>query len=395
MPDDDLLYLDHAATTPVDARVLDAMLPYFQGGYGNPSSRYSLGMEALQAVSSARALVAELLNAAKPPEIIFTSCGSESDNLAIRGVAQALRGKGQHIITSMVEHHAVSHTCQQLEREYGYEVTYLPVDRYGMVDPASVAAAIRPDTVLASIIYANNEVGTIQPLAEIGAIAREHGVLLHSDAVQAAGHLPIDVQALQVDLLSISGHKFYAPKGVGALYVRDGVLCQPQQTGGSQEFGLRAGTENVPYIVGLATALELACAEQLSEAQRLATLRDRLIDGVLAAIPQAYLTGHPAQRLPGLASFVFDGIDGEAAQLHLDMNNIACSTGSACASSEAAASHVLSAMGVEGRLALSALRFSMGRSTTPETIDRLLEALPGIVARLRALSPYYQPAKAH
>ena len=269
MPDRNVIYLDHAATTPVDGRVLEAMLPFLQSGYGNPSSRYSLGMEALQAISSARALVAGLLNAAKPPEIIFTSCGSESDNLAIRGVAQALRAKGRHIITSAVEHHAVSHTCEQLEREYGYQVTYLPVDRYGLVDPADVAAAIRDDTVLISIIYANNEVGTIQPLAEIGAIARERGVLLHTDAVQAAGHLPIDVQALQVDLLSISGHKFYAPKGVGALYIREGALCLPQQTGGGQEFGLRAGTENVPYIVGLATALELACVQQAAEAERL------------------------------------------------------------------------------------------------------------------------------
>lgn len=282
MPDRNVIYLDHAATTPVDGRVLEAMLPFLQGGYGNPSSRYSLGMEALQAISSARALVAGLLNAAKPPEIIFTSCGSESDNLAIRGVAQALRAKGRHIITSSVEHHAVSHTCEQLEREYGYQVTYLPVDRYGLVDPADVAAAIRDDTVLISIIYANNEVGTIQPLAEIGAIARERGVLLHTDAVQAAGHLPIDVQALQVDLLSISGHKFYAPKGVGALYIREGALCLPQQTGGGQEFGLRAGTENVPYIVGLATALELACVQQAAEAERLTALRDRLIGGALA-----------------------------------------------------------------------------------------------------------------
>lgn len=395
MPDRNVIYLDHAATTPVDGRVLEAMLPFLQSGYGNPSSRYSLGMEALQAISSARALVAGLLNAAKPPEIIFTSCGSESDNLAIRGVAQALRAKGRHIITSAVEHHAVSHTCEQLEREYGYQVTYLPVDGYGLVDPADVAAAIRDDTVLISIIYANNEIGTIQPLAEIGAVARERGVLLHTDAVQAAGHLPIDVQALQVDLLSISGHKFYAPKGVGALYIREGALCLPQQTGGGQEFGLRAGTENVPYIVGLATALELACVQQAAEAERLTALRDRLIGGVLAEIPQAYLTGHPTQRLPGLASLVFEGIDGEAAQLHLDMNGIACSTGSACASSEAQASHVLLSMGVEPRLALSALRFSLGRSTTAEQIDRLLEALPGIVARLRALSPYYQPAKAH
>lgn len=395
MPDRNVIYLDHAATTPVDGRVLEAMLPFLQGGYGSPSSRYSLGMEALQAISSARALVAGLLNAAKPPEIIFTSCGSESDNLAIRGVAQALRAKGRHIITSSVEHHAVSHTCEQLEREYGYQVTYLPVDRYGLVDPADVAAAIRDDTVLISIIYANNEVGTIQPLAEIGAIARERGVLLHTDAVQAAGHLPIDVQALQVDLLSISGHKFYAPKGVGALYIREGALCLPQQTGGGQEFGLRAGTENVPYIVGLATALELACVQQAAEAERLTALRDRLIGGALAEIPQAYQTGHPTQRLPGLASLVFEGIDGEAAQLHLDMNGIACSTGSACASSEAQASHVLLSMGVEPRLALSALRFTLGRSTTAEQIDRLLEVLPGIVARLRALSPYYQPAKAH
>lgn len=392
MSDAKLIYLDYAATTPVDPRVLDAMLPYLREGFGNPSAHYSLGMEALEAISSARATIADLLNAAKPPEIIFTSCGSESDNLAIRGVALAMRAKGRHIITSSIEHHAVSRTCEQLASEQGYEITYLPVDSQGMVNPADVAAAIREDTVLISIMLANNEMGTIQPIAEIGRIARERGVYLHTDAVQAVGHLPIDVQALQVDLLSLSGHKFYVPKGVGALYVREGVQILPMQTGGGQEFGLRSGTENVPYIVGLASGLALACAEQATEGPRLAALRDKLIDGVLAGVPEAYLTGHRTQRLPGLASFVFAGIDGEAAQLHLDMNNIACSTGSACASNESGASSVLLAMGVEPRLALSALRFSLGRKTTAEEIDRVIAILPGIVAQLRALSPYYHPA---
>jgi len=390
MPSAELVYLDHAATTPIDPRVVEAMLPYLRGGFGNPSSRYQLGMEALQALSSARATMAQLLNAAKPPEIIFTSCDSESDNLAIRGVAQALRARGRHIVTSTIEHHAVSHTCQQLQRDEGYEITQVPVDAHGLVDPADVAAALRPDTVLISIIYANNEMGAIQPLAEIGAIAHARGVPFHTDAVQAVGHIPVDVQALDVDLLSLSGHKFHAPKGVGALYVRDGVPCRPLQTGGGQEFGLRAGTENVPYIVGLAAALRLACEELSAEIPRLTGLRDRLVDNVLAEIPDSFLTGHPQQRLPGLASFVFAGIDGEAAQLHLDMRGIACSTGSACASGEDSASPVLLAMGVDPRLALSALRFSFGRGTTEAHIDRLLAVLPGIVARLREMSPTYK-----
>ncbi|MEN6479413.1 MAG: cysteine desulfurase family protein [Anaerolineales bacterium] len=395
MPVEDLIYLDHAATTPVDPRVLEAMLPYLQGEYGNPSTRYQLGMQAFEAISSARALMADLLNAAKPPEIIFTSCGTESDNLAIRGVARATQAKGRHIITSAIEHHAVLNTCASLQREEGYEVTYVPVDHEGLVHPEDVAAAIRPDTVLVSVMYANNEMGAIQPIAEIGAIAHERGVYMHTDAVQAAGHLPIDVQALNADLLSLSGHKFYAPKGVGALYVREGVPILPRQTGGGQEFGLRAGTENVPYIVGMAKALALACAELPTEIGRLTALRDRLIDGVLSEVPDAYLVGHRIQRLPGLASFVFEGIDGEAAQLHLDLNGIACGTGSACASNEEGASAVLVAMGIEPRLALSALRFSLGRSTTAEHIDRVIEVLPAAVARLRELSPYYQPARAH
>jgi cysteine desulfurase len=280
-----------------------------------------------------------------------------------------------------------------LQRDEGYEITQVPVDAHGLVDPADVAAALRPDTVLISIIYANNEMGAIQPLAEIGAIARARGVLFHTDAVQAVGHIPVDVQALDVDLLSLSGHKFHAPKGVGALYVRDGVPCRPLQTGGGQEFGLRAGTENVPYIVGLAAALRLACEELSAEIPRLTGLRDRLVDNVLAEIPDSFLTGHPQQRLPGLASFVFAGIDGEAAQLHLDMRGIACSTGSACASGEDSASPVLLAMGVDPRLALSALRFSFGRGTTEAHIDRLLAVLPGIVARLREMSPTYKSVR--
>ncbi|MCD6519505.1 MAG: cysteine desulfurase NifS [Anaerolineae bacterium] len=382
------IYLDHAATTPVDPRVVEAMLPYFEEKFGNPSSIHRAGGEARAAVEKARQTVAELLGA-KPSEIIFTSCGTESDNLALRGVAFALKGRGNHIITTPIEHHAIGHTCEQLAKEFGMEITYLPVDSFGLVDPDDVARAITERTVLISIMYANNEVGTIEPIAEIGKIAREKGILFHTDAVQAGGHLPLNVDKLHVDLLSLSGHKFYAPKGVGILYVREGTPLLPIQTGGGQERHLRAGTENVPYIVGLAKALQLAYEEMESEVARLRSLRDRLIQGVLERIPDAQLTGHPTQRLPNNASFVFKGIDGEAILMQLDLAGVAASTGSACSSGESTPSHVLLAMGIDPLLARSSLRLTLGRRNTSEDVEFVLAILPQIVEKLRAISPAY------
>jgi len=382
------IYLDHAATTPVDPRVVEAMLPYFEEKFGNPSSIHRAGGEARAAVEKARQTVAELLGA-KPSEIIFTSCGTESDNLALRGVAFALKGRGNHIITTPIEHHAIGHTCEQLAKEFGMEITYLPVDSFGLVDPDDVARAITERTVLISIMYANNEVGTIEPIAEIGKIAREKGILFHTDAVQAGGHLPLNVDKLHVDLLSLSGHKFYAPKGVGILYVREGTPLLPTQTGGGQERHLRAGTENVPYIVGLAKALQLAYEEMESEVARLRSLRDRLIRGVLERIPDAQLTGHPTQRLPNNASFVFKGVDGEAILMQLDLAGVAASTGSACSSGESTPSHVLLAMGIDPLLARSSLRLTLGRRNTSEDVEFVLAILPQIVEKLRAISPAY------
>lgn len=388
----EVIYLDHAATTPVDPRVVEVMLPYWTEQYGNPSSIYSLGRAAARALEDARETVAGILHC-EPREVIFTSCGTESDNLAIRGVAFARRaaGKGNHIITSSIEHHAVSHTVEQLAKHFGFEATFLPVDRYGVVDPDEVRRAIRKDTVLISIMYANNEIGTIEPVAEIGAIAREHGIPFHTDAVQAGGALSLDVNALHVDLLSLSAHKFYGPKGVGVLYARRGVSFWPMQTGGGQERSRRAGTENVPYIVGLATALRLAYEELEEHNARLTRLRDRLIQGVLQSIPDSQLTGHPTNRLPNSASFVFRGIEGESILLNLDMEGICASSGSACTSASLEPSHVLLALGLPHEVAHGSLRLTLGRSNTEEHVDRVLEVLPGIVQKLRAMSPLYAP----
>jgi cysteine desulfurase len=316
-----IIYLDHSASTPVDTRVLEAMMPFFTEHYGNPSGIHCQARASARALDQARMEVAEVLGC-KPKEIIFTSCGTESDNLAIRGIAFAAvqAGKGHHIITSACEHHAVSHTVEHLCKYFGFQQTIVPVDRYGLIDPADVERAIRRDTVLISIIYANNEVGTIQPMAEIGAIARRYGIPLHTDAVQGGGYLELNVDRLQVDLLSLSGHKFYAPKGVGVLFAREGVALLPQQTGGGHEAGRRAGTENVPYIVGLAKALKLAQDIRHVENERLAQLRDRLIQGVQAALPDAQLTGHPDQRLPHHASFVIPGVEANTLLMHLDCN---------------------------------------------------------------------------
>jgi cysteine desulfurase len=382
------IYLDHAATTAVDPEVVQAMLPYFAERYGNASSAYSLGRNARRAVDQARADVAEIFNCS-PEEIIFTSCGTESDNLAIRGVAWMNRQRGNHIITSPVEHHAVSHTCEQLEKHFGFRVTYLSVDEYGQVDPGDVEAAITDGTVLITIMYANNEVGTIEPIAEISKIAQRHGVPFHTDAVQASGSLSLDVQELHVDLMSISGHKFYAPKGVGVLYLRRGTQILPAQTGGSHEWNLRAGTENVPYIVGLATALKLADGRRQEESHRLRALRERLVQGVLSAIPDCRLTGHPTERLPNNANFVFKYVDGEGILLGLDLEGICASSGSACATGSAEPSHVLLAMGIPSEVARGSLRLTLGRENTGEDVDRVLEVLPGLVERLRAMSPLY------
>jgi len=385
------IYLDHAATTAVDSRVVAAMLPYFNPRYGNASSIYRLGQEAGKAIDDARRTVAEVLGC-QPREVIFTSCGTESDNLALRGVGWARRnlGRGNHIITSAIEHHAVSHTCEQLEKHFGFEITYLPVDRYGLVDPDDVRRAIKDNTILISIIYANNEVGVIEPIAEIGNIARAKGIPFHTDAVQAGGSLNANVEELNVDLLSLSAHKFYGPKGVGVLYVRKGVSLLPTQTGGAHERNRRAGTENVPYIVGLATALKIAYEELETNNQRIAALRDRLIEGVLESIDEVELTGHPTNRLPNSASFVFKYIEGEAMLLNLDLAGVCASSGSACTSASLEASHVLLAMGIPPEVAHGSLRLTLGRENTEEDIDYVLEILPGIVQKLRAMSPLYK-----
>ena len=382
------IYLDHAATTAVDPRVVEAMLPYFTSVYGNASSVHSFGREAHQALEQARGTVASFFQA-DPDEIIFTGCGTESDNLAIRGVTHALRSKGNHLITSTIEHHAVSHTCEQLQKHFGCEVTYVPVDSQGLVDPADVARAITPRTVLISIMYANNEMGAIQPIAEIGRIARAKGVAFHTDAVQAGGTLSLDADALNLDLASLSAHKFYGPKGVGVLYRRKGTPILPTQAGGAHERGLRAGTENVPYIVGLAKAMTIAYEHCEHNNNRIRSLRDKLIQGVLQAIPQTTLTGHPTQRLPNNASFVFEGVEGESILLNLDLLGIAGSSGSACTSGSVEPSHVLTAMRLAPILCHGRLRLTLGNENTAEDIDYVLSVLPGIIHKLRTLSPSY------
>ncbi|MCZ7546208.1 MAG: cysteine desulfurase [Anaerolineae bacterium] len=377
------IYMDYAATTPVDPRVVEAMMPYFTERFGNPSSIHTFGREASRAVQAARETVAGILNC-KPGEIVFTSCGTESDNLALRGAT--LENGRRHIVTSPVEHHAVSRTAEILHAHLGYGLTVVPVDAYGMVDPADVADALRDDTALVSIMYANNEVGTIQPIAEIAAVAHARGARFHTDAVQAAGQLPLDVAALGVDMLAISAHKFYGPKGVGALYVREGVRLVPSQSGGGQEGGRRGGTTNVALIVGLAKALEIAYAEREAHVARYRQLRDRLIEGVRARVPDAQLTGHPEQRLPNSASFALRGVDGNALLMHLDLKGIAASSGSACLVGTPEPSEVLMAMGLPPAWALGGLRLTVGRHTTDAEVDAVLDVLSDAVARVRALA---------
>lgn len=378
-----MIYLDHSATTPVDARVVAAMLPYWTEQWGNPSSLYGLGRRASAALEDARSRCARLLNC-QPAEIVFTGCGTESDNLALRGIALAAARRGKrHIVTTPIEHHAVLHTAADLAEHFDFEVTCVPVGRTGRVAPEAVEAAIRPDTALISVMYANNEVGTIQPIAEIGALARRRGVPFHTDAVQAGGILPLDVAALNVDLLALSAHKFYGPKGVGLLYVRKGLRLLPTQTGGSQERGRRSGTENVPYIVGMAQALELAQAERVAEAARLAALRERLWAGLQARIPDIELTGHPTERIPGHLSLIVRGVEAQQLLIALDLAGVAASSGSACASGAPTPSHVLTAMGYAPNDALGALRLTLGRENTEGDVDVVCERLAEIVKRIR------------
>ncbi|HUZ77612.1 MAG TPA: cysteine desulfurase NifS [Chloroflexota bacterium] len=384
MPDHPFIYLDHAATTPVDPRVLEAMLPYFSQKFGNPSSIYSVARESRRALDHARETVAQLLGA-QPREIVFTACGSESDNTAIKGVAEANQARGNHIITSAIEHEAVLETCHYLEKR-GFRVTYLPVDAMGTVELAALEQAICPETILVSVMMANNEVGTIQPIREIAQLLKGRDIVLHTDAVQAAGSLDIDVEALGVDLLSISGHKFYGPKGVGALYIRQGTKLMPQLHGGGQEKNRRAGTENVAEIVGLATALEIACSERPETTARVQRLRDKLRDGVLA-IPDTIATGHPRDRLPNNASFCFQHVEGETILLALDLQGVGASTGSACTSASSEPSHVLTAMGISAAVAHGAIRMTLGKENTDEQVDAVLGLLPAIIEKQRALAP--------
>ncbi|MBM4271652.1 MAG: cysteine desulfurase NifS [Deltaproteobacteria bacterium] len=382
------IYLDYAATTPVDVRVVKAMLPHFTEIYGNPSSLHAFGQEAKHVVEESRHTVASFIGA-KPEEIIFTSGGTESNNFTIGGIAHARSDKGNHIITSRIEHHAILEPCHFLEKE-GFQVTYLPVDKYGLVDPGDVRKAINAKTILISIMHANNEIGTIQPIAEIGSIARENGVYFHTDAVQTFGHLPVDVDELNLDLLSASGHKLYGPKGVGIIYARKGIRMSPFMQGGGQEKGRRASTHNVPGIVGLGKAVDLAKEEMGQEIEHLTVLRDRLIQGILNAIEYSSLNGHPTKRLPNNVNVSIAYVEGESMLLNLDMEGIACSTGSACSSASLEPSHVLTAIGLPHELAHGSLRFSLGRPTTSDDINYVLSVLPGIVGKLRAMSPLYK-----
>ncbi|ADQ45872.1 cysteine desulfurase NifS [Caldicellulosiruptor kronotskyensis 2002] len=386
-----IIYFDHAATTPLKKEVLDEMMPYLTDQYGNPSTIYKLGREAKKAVELARERVAKALNA-DIQEIYFTSGGTESDNWALKGVAFANKDKGKHIITTTIEHHAVLHPLKYLE-SLGFEVTYVPVEPNGIVDPHRIKEAIRNDTILISVMLANNEIGTIQPVKEIAKIAKEKGIIVHTDAVQAVGQIPVDVKDLGVDLLSLSAHKFYGPKGVGALYIRKGTKIHPFSHGGAQERNRRAGTENVAGIVGLGKAIELATQNLSEYAAKLQKLRDKLIDGVLSKIDYVRLNGDRHQRLPNNANFSFEFIEGESLLLMLDMKGIAASSGSACTSGSLDPSHVLLAIGLEHEVAHGSLRITLGEDNTEEDIDYLLEVLPEIVSRLREMSPLYESVK--
>ncbi|MCX9075870.1 MAG: cysteine desulfurase NifS [Candidatus Methanoperedens sp.] len=378
-----LVYMDHSATTPVDPAVAEAMAPYFSEKFGNPSSLYTIGREARRAIEEARQKVADLIGA-KKEEIIFTGSGTESDNLAIKGLAYKNRKKGDHIITSSIEHHAVLHTCKYLEAQ-GFRVTYLPVSNQGLVNPADVEKAITPKTILITIMHANNEIGTIQPIEGIGKIAGEKNIPFHTDAVQTAGKIQINVETLGVNLLSLSAHKIYGPKGVGALYLKKGTVVEPLLHGGGHERNIRSGTENVPGIVGFGKAAELA-KERLPEEMRLSALRDSLIKGILE-IKDSYLNGHPEERLPNNVNVRFSYIEGESMVLNLDMKGVAASTGSACSSTSLEPSHVLLAIGLKPEDAHGSLRLTLGRGNTKEDVDYVVSVLPDIVNKLRMISP--------
>ncbi|MEI7648531.1 MAG: cysteine desulfurase NifS [Methanomicrobiales archaeon] len=381
------IYMDHSATTFVKPEVANAMIPYFTEHFGNPSSIYSIARESKKAIDAARVQTAKALGA-DPDEIYFTSGGSESDNWAIKGVAFANRKRGNHIITSQIEHHAVLHSCQYLEKE-GFEVTYLPVDQYGLVDPAELEKAITEKTILITIMYANNEIGTIEPIAELGAIARKHKVYFHTDAVQAIGSVPIDVKAQNIDLLSLSAHKFYGPKGTGALYIKKGVRIDNLIHGGGQERRRRAGTENIAGIVGLGKAIEQATADIPGHAAKIRAMRDRLIKGVLATISHTRLNGHPEKRLAGNFNVSFEFIEGESMLLWLDDEGICASTGSACTSGSLEPSHVLLATGLPVEISHGSLRLSLGDANSDKDVDFVLEVLPKVVKKLRDMSPLF------
>jgi cysteine desulfurase len=381
------IYLDYAATTPVHPDVVQAMLPYFSEIFGNPSSLHSFGQEARLGVEKARSIVSGFIGA-RTEEIVFTSGGTESDNFALKGVAYANQKKGNHIIISPVEHHAVLSPCHFLAQN-GFEITVLPVDRYGMVDPDDVKKTLKPNTILVSVLHASNEVGTIQPIAEIGRITREAGILFHTDAVQSFAHIPINVNDLNVDLLSLSGHKLYGPKGVGALFIRKGTSIIPFMQGGEQEDGRRGSTYNVPGIVGLGKAVEIARIEMEQDQQRLSGYRDRLIDSLMDKIDYLKLNGHPQKRLPNNVNISIAFVEGEATLLSLDYEGICASTGSACSSESSEPSHVLTAMQIPAEEARCSIRFSLGRWTTDSDIDRVISVLPDLVSKLRSMSPLY------
>ena len=385
------IYFDHAATTPISSEVLEKMLPYLKGNFGNPSSIYYLGRESKKAVEDAREKVAKAISA-NPREIFFTGSGTEADNWAIKGVAYSNKDKGNHIITTSIEHHAVLHTCRYLESD-GFEVTYLPVDENGLVSPDDVLKAIKPNTILISVMFANNEIGTIQPIGEIGKIAKEKGIIFHTDAVQAVGNVPIDVNELNIDLLSLSAHKLYGPKGVGALYIKKGVKITSFIHGGAQERGRRASTENVAGIVGLGEAIKIATENMEENNKKLLSLRDRTIEEVLKNIPFTRLNGDRQNRLPGNANFSFEFIEGESLLLMLDMKGLAASSGSACTSGSLDPSHVLLALGLSHEIAHGSLRITFGKDNTHADIDILLNELPEIVGRLREMSPLYEKVK--
>ncbi|MDD5491101.1 MAG: cysteine desulfurase NifS [bacterium] len=382
-------YFDYAATTPVHPEVIKAMQPYWDMVYGNPSSIHTFGQEAKTALTQARDLIAKYINA-KSEEIVFTGGGTEADNFALIGIFEANAKKGNHIITTTIEHHAILETCKFLEKHRGAKITYVPVDKYGLIDLEAIIKAITPQTILISVMHANNEIGTIEPIAGIGKIAKEKGIYFHTDAVQTFGSLDLDVEKLNIDLLSASAHKLYGPKGVGLLYIRKGVRILPLLHGGEQERRRRASTENVPGIVGFGKAVELAIQEKQARHQHVTILRDKLIKGILEKVDESQLNGHPTKRLPNNVNVTVKYIEGESMLINLDLEGIAASTGSACSSSSLEPSHVLKAIGVSPEVAHSSLRFSLGRLNTDEDVDYLLEVLPRIVKKLREMSPLYK-----